>query len=349
MRVELFDFALPEELVAQRPAEPREAARLLVVGEALLDRRVADLPELLEPGDLLLLNDSRVLPTRFWGRRGAVAVEATLVEPVGEDAWWALVRPGRRLRPGDRVELGRDLLAEVAAKDAEGRVLLRFDRAGDDLLAAIRAQGAMPLPPYIRRPEGGDRRDLRDYQPIQARIDGSVAAPTASLHLTKALLDRLSARGIERAFVTLHVGQGTFAPVKVEDTEGHRMHLEHGAIPPATAEAIARTRARGGRIVAMGTTVLRALESRARDDGRVEPGAFATDLFVTPGFRFRVVDRLVTNFHLPRSTLFMLVCAFAGIGRMRAAYAHAIAERYRFFSYGDACLLDRAGAEPPPA
>lgn len=349
MRVELFDFDLPADLVAQRPVEPREAARLLVVGEGLADRRVADLPELLAPGDLLVLNDSRVLPTRFWGRRGPVAVEATLVEPAGEDAWWALARPGRRLRPGDRVELGRDLSAEVRAKDAEGRVLLAFDRAGPDLLRAIEEQGAMPLPPYIRRPPGGDPRDLRDYQPIQARVLGSVAAPTASLHLTPGLLDRLAARGIERAFVTLHVGQGTFAPVKVEETEAHRMHLEHGAIPAATAEAIARTRARGGRVVAMGTTVLRALESRARGDGRVEPGGFATDLFVTPGFRFRVVDRLVTNFHLPRSTLFMLVCAFAGLARMRAAYAHAIAERYRFFSYGDACLLDRRGEEPAPA
>jgi S-adenosylmethionine:tRNA ribosyltransferase-isomerase len=341
VKVDLFDFELPEELVAQRPVEPREAARLLVVGDRLLDRRVGDLPELLEPGDLLVLNDSRVLPTRFWGRRGAVEVEATLVEPAAEDAWWALARPGRRLRPGDRVELGRDLVAEVAAKDAEGRVLLRFDRAGEELLAAIRAQGAMPLPPYIRRPKGGDPRDLRDYQPIQARVEGSVAAPTASLHLTEALLDRIAVRGVERAFVTLHVGLGTFAPVKVRDTAEHRMHVEYGAIPAATAEAIERARARGGRVVAIGTTVLRALESRAREDGRVEPGNFATDLFVTPGFRFRVVDRLWTNFHLPRSTLFMLVCAFSGLERMRAAYAHAIAERYRFFSYGDACLLDR--------
>jgi len=341
VKVELFDFTLPEELVAQRPIEPREAARLLVVGERLLDRRVGDLPALLEPGDLVVLNDSRVLPTRFWGRRGAVEIEATLVEPVGEDAWWALTRPGRRLRPGDRVQLGRDLDAEVRAKDEEGRVLLGFDRAGAELLRAIEEQGAMPLPPYIRRPKGGDPRDLRDYQPIQAREPGSVAAPTASLHLTEALLERLAARGVERAFVTLHVGFGTFAPVKVEDTADHRMHVEYGRIPLATAEAIDRARARGGRIVAIGTTVLRALESRARAHGRVEPGNFATDLFVTPGFRFRVVDRLFTNFHLPRSTLFMLVCAFSGLERMRAAYAHAIAERYRFFSYGDACLLDR--------
>ena len=341
MKVELFDFALPEELVAQRPIEPREAARLLVVGERLLDRRVGDLPELLEPGDLLVLNDSRVLPTRFWGRRGTAAVEATLIEPADERSWWALARPGRRLRPGDRLQLGRDLAAEVAAKDEEGRVLLAFDRAGAELLRAIEEQGAMPLPPYIRRPKGGDPRDLRDYQPIQAREPGSVAAPTASLHLTHALLERLAARGVERAFVTLHVGLGTFAPVKVADTADHRMHREHGTIPAETAEAIARARARGGRIVAIGTTVLRALESRAIGDGRVESGGFTTDLFVTPGFRFRVVDRLLTNFHLPRSTLFMLVCAFSGLERMRTAYAHAIGERYRFFSYGDACLLDR--------
>jgi S-adenosylmethionine:tRNA ribosyltransferase-isomerase len=344
VRVELFDFELPEELVAQRPSEPREAARLLVVGEGLEDRRVGDLPELLAPGDLLVLNDSRVLPTRFWGRRGEVAVEATLVEPADDRSWWALARPGRRLRPGDRVRLGRDLEAEVAAKDADGRVLLTFERAGAELARAIEEQGAMPLPPYIRRPPGGDPRDRRDYQPIQARIEGSVAAPTASLHLTEALLERLAARGVERASVTLHLGLGTFAPVKVADTAEHRMHPEHGTVPAETVRAIARARARGGRIVAVGTTVLRALESRATGNGEVEPGGFATDLFVTPGFRFRVVDRLVTNFHLPRSTLFMLVCAFAGLERMRAAYARAIAARYRFFSYGDACLLDRAEA-----
>lgn len=342
MRVDLFDFALPEELIAQRPVEPREAGRLLVVGERLLDRRIGELPDLLAAGDLLLLNDSRVLPTRFWGRRGEVAVEATLVEPNGPGAWWALARPGRRLRPGDRLLLGRDLVARVEAKDADGRVLLAFDRSDAALLEAIRTQGAMPLPPYIRRPAGGDPRDLADYQPIQARVEGSVAAPTASLHLTPALLDRLAERGVERAFVTLHVGLGTFAPVKVEDTEAHRMHREHGAIPVETVRAIERARARGGRIVAVGTTVLRAVESRADAEGRVAPGPFTTGLFVTPGYRFRVVDRLLTNFHLPRSTLFMLVCAFSGLGRMHAAYRHAIGERYRFFSYGDACLLDRA-------
>ncbi len=346
MRVDLFDFALPEELIAQRPVEPREAGRLLVVGERFLDRRIGDLPDLLKAGDLLLLNDSRVLPTRFWGRRGEVAVEATLVEPASPAAWWALARPGRRLRPADRLRLGRDLEARVEAKDAEGRVLLVFDRSGEALLEAIRAQGAMPLPPYIRRPIGGDPRDLADYQPIQARVEGSVAAPTASLHLTPALLARLAERGVERAFLTLHVGLGTFAPVKVEDIEAHRMHRECGAIPPETVRAIERTRARGGRIVAVGTTVLRAVESRADAQGRVAAGPFTTGLFVTPGYRFRVVDRLLTNFHLPRSTLFMLVCAFSGLARMRTAYAHAIEERYRFFSYGDACLLDRAETAP---
>ncbi len=347
MRVDLFDFTLPAELVAQRPVEPREAARLLVVGQTFEDRRVGDLPELLAPGDLLLLNDSRVLPTRFWGQRGTVPVEVTLVEPEDDRAWWALARPGRRLRPNDRLHLGRDLEARVAAKDAQGRVCLVFDRAGAALLEAIEAQGAMPLPPYIRRPPGGDPRDRLDYQPIQAREPGSVAAPTASLHLTSALLERLAARGIERAFVTLHVGLGTFAPVKAADTREHRMHRERGSIPLETVEAVCRARARGARIVAMGTTVLRAVESRARADGELQPGPFTTDLFVTPGFRFRIVDRLVTNFHLPRSTLFMLVCAFAGLARMQRAYAHAIAQRYRFFSYGDACLLDRH-VEPLP-
>lgn len=348
MRVDLFDFDLPPELIAQHPIEPREAARLLVVRNGLEDRTVADLPELLDPGDLLVLNDTRVLPTRFWGHRGTVAIEATLVEQEDDRRWWALARPGKRLRLGDRVELGQDLTAAVEAKDEEGRVLLAFDRAGEALLAAIRAQGAMPLPPYIKRPKGGDPRDLRDYQPVLARKDGSVAAPTASLHLTPALLERIAARGVGRAFITLHVGLGTFAPVKVADTRAHKMHREMGEIPAETSAAIARTRERGGRIVAVGTTVLRALESQVEADGSVRAGPFATELFITPGFRFRVVDRLLTNFHLPRSTLFMLVCAFSGYARMRRAYDHAIAHRYRFFSYGDACLLHRFD-EPPPA
>ena len=345
MRVDLFDFDLPPELIAQAPVRPRDAARLLLVDDGpLRDRQIRDLPDLLRPRDLLVLNDTRVLPTRFFGRRDAVAVEVTLVERSGDSAWWALARPGKRLRPGDRVELAPGLVANVAGKDGAGRVRLDFPLAGEALLAAIRGSGAMPLPPYIRRPKGGDAHDAADYQTVFARRDGAVAAPTASLHLTEELLARLDAAGIGRCFVTLHVGAGTFAPVKADDTADHLMHAEWCEVPEAAAAAIAATRARGGRIVAVGTTALRTLESRAAADGAVRPGSGATRLFITPGYPFRTVDLLLTNFHLPRSTLFMLVAAFSGLDRIRAAYTHAIAGRFRFFSYGDACLLTRMPA-----
>jgi len=342
MNIAQFDFSLPQELIAQAPAEPRDGARLLVVGPAPADRLIRDLPDLLCPGDLLVCNDTRVLPTRFWGRRGEVAVEATLVEAIDGHRWWALCRPGRRLRAGDALTLGDTLAATVEAKDGEGRVRLAFGRIGADLLAAIEAEGAMPLPPYIRRAAGGDEADHRHYQPLFARKPGSVAAPTASLHVTADLLARLDSKGIGRAFLTLHVGQGTFAPVKVDDAEHHRMHAEWLTIPSATTDAIARTRASGGRIVALGTTVLRALETAARDDGTITAGAATTSIFITPGWRFRAADLLLTNFHLPRSTLLMLACAFGGSARVMAAYAHAIHHGYRFFSYGDACLIERA-------
>ncbi|MGD9508363.1 MAG: tRNA preQ1(34) S-adenosylmethionine ribosyltransferase-isomerase QueA [Geminicoccaceae bacterium] len=345
MRVDLFDFHLPPELIAQAPIRPRDAARLLLVDDGpLRQRQVRDLADLLRPDDLLVLNDTRVLPTRFFGRRGGVAVEVTLVEHIGSDAWWALARPGKRLRPGDAVELAPGLVAMVAGKDEEGRVRLEFPLSGEALLAAIRTSGAMPLPPYIRRPRGGDPHDAADYQTVFASRDGAVAAPTASLHLSEHLLARIDAAGVRRCFVTLHVGAGTFAPVKAEDTAGHVMHAEWCEVPDAAADAIAATRASGGRVVAVGTTALRTLESRARPDGTVMPGSGDTRLFVTPGYRFRVVDLLLTNFHLPRSTLFMLVAAFSDLGRIKAAYAHAIAERFRFFSYGDACLLTRMPA-----
>ena len=322
---------------------PRDAARLLLVDERpLREMAVRDLPTLLSPGDLLVLNDTRVLPTRFAARRDAVAVEVTLIERIDGSTWWALARPGKRLRVGDPVELAPGLMAEVLGRDRDGRVRLGFTLAGDELIAAVRACGAMPLPPYIRRPRGGDVRDAADYQTVFARRDGAVAAPTASLHLTEDLLARLDAAGVERTFVTLHVGAGTFAPVKTADTAQHVMHAEWCEVPEPAAAAIAAARARGGRIVAVGTTVLRTLETRATAEGGVEAGSGMTRLFITPGYRFRATDLLLTNFHLPRSTLVMLVAAFAGLERVRAAYAHAIRARFRFFSYGDACLLTRA-------
>jgi S-adenosylmethionine:tRNA ribosyltransferase-isomerase len=345
MRVEAFDFELPRELIADRPMEPREAARLLVVGRAgLADRTIADLPSLLRPGDLLVFNDTRVIPARLVGRRGAAAVEVTVHREIAPDCWLAFVKGAKRLKVGDRIGFGDDFAAEVTAKPPSGDVALHFNRTGSALHAAFDRHGSMPLPPYIKRPKGGDPRDRHDYQTIFAAKEGAVAAPTAGLHFTRALLAALEAAGIEWVQVTLHVGAGTFLPVKVEDTREHRMHSENGYVTAETAARLNEARARGGRIVAAGTTSLRLLESAADESGRVAAFSGDTDLFITPGYRFKVVDLLFTNFHLPRSTLFMLVSAFAGLERMKAAYAHAIAHRYRFFSYGDACLLEPAGA-----
>jgi S-adenosylmethionine:tRNA ribosyltransferase-isomerase len=284
MRVDLFDFDLPQALIAQEPVQPRDAARLLLVDDGpLREAAVRDLPGLLRPGDLLVLNDTRVLPTRFFGRRGEVAVEVTLVERIDASSWWALARPGKRLRPGDSVDLAPGVVAAVVGKDEEGRVELRFAAEGEALLEALRAHGAMPLPPYIRRPRGGDPRDRALYQTVFARRDGAVAAPTASLHLTEDLLARFDAAGIERCFVTLHVGAGTFAPVKAEDTADHRMHAEWCEVPEQAAAAIRAARSRGGRVVAVGTTALRTLESAALGDGTVRAGSGETRLFITPG------------------------------------------------------------------
>lgn len=342
MRVDLFDFDLPPERIAQTPVRPRDAARLLHVAAAggLGDHRIRDLPSLLRPGDLLVLNDTRVLPTRLLARRGDGRIELTLVEEIDAGCWWAFARPGRRARTGDRLDLPEAMTARVEGRHDDGRILLRFNARGPALMDWLRRHGRMPLPPYVKRPKGGELADHALYQPVFARRDGAVAAPTASLHLDMPMLARLHDEGIEHRFVTLHVGMGTFLPVKSDDTSGHVMHEEWFELPAATAEAIDATRSRGGRIVAVGTTVLRTLESAARA-GTLGAGSGRTDLFITPGFTFRRVDLLLTNFHLPRSTLFMLVCAFAGLQRMQAAYAHAIAQHYRFFSYGDACLLER--------
>jgi S-adenosylmethionine:tRNA ribosyltransferase-isomerase len=359
MRLSDFDFDLPPDRIALRPASPRDAARLLVVGDdgALADRAVRDLPSLLRPGDALVFNDTRVIPARLRGRRrrddGEVAMEVTLIRRMSPSRWSAFAKPGRRLRPGDRIQFGESqdracllaaLEATVAAKDEAGEVLLDFDLAGPDLDIAIAERGAMPLPPYIAARRAEDARDRADYQTVYARQDGSVAAPTAGLHFTAELLAALAARGVSQHFLTLHVGAGTFLPVKTEDVAQHRMHSEFGEVTSATAGALNSVRAAGGRIVAVGTTALRLLESAADEAGHI--GAFSgkTSIFITPGYQFRTADALMTNFHLPRSTLFMLVSAFSGKETMRRAYAHALAEGYRFYSYGDASLLWRAAA-----
>ena len=333
MRVDLFDFPLPEDLIAQRPAVPRDSARLLdVAPDGLHDRVVRDLPSLLRRGDLLLFNNTKVIPARLIGTRaGGGKVEALLIRDLGSKHWRAFVRPTKRMKVGDALAFA-GLGARVATKHDDGSVDLAFDR---DVLAGLEQAGAMPLPPYIR---GGtaDARDRADYQTLFARRDGSVAAPTAGLHFTPELMASLEAAGIKTAGVTLHVGAGTFQPVRALDTDGHVMHAEWGEVPQATADAIEAAE----RVVCIGTTSLRLLESVGRS-APMRAWTGETDIFITPGFEFRVADLLLTNFHLPRSTLFMLVAAFAGLDRMKAAYAHAVEKRYRFYSYGDCCLLRR--------
>ena len=354
MRTDLFDFPLPPERIALRPARPRDAARLLVVrpDAALEDRVVRDLPDLLRPGDQLVVNDTRVIAARLSGRRigrgPETRVEATLIRRLDGSRWLALVKPGKRLAAGDVVRFGEEgkvcflgqLDASVEAKHEGGEVTLAFAFHGPVLDQAIAERGDMPLPPYIASRRAADEADRADYQTLFARDERSVAAPTAGLHFTDALVARLHARGIGLHAVTLHVGPGTFLPVKADDTEDHRMHAEYGSVGAATADALNAARQAGGRIVAVGSTALRLLESAAADDG-IRPFGGETAIFITPGYRFRAADAMLTNFHLPRSTLFMLVAAFSGLDTMKAAYAHAIELGYRFYSYGDACLLFR--------
>ncbi len=355
MRISDFDFDLPPEQIAQHPAPRRDASRLLVLhraGGRVEHRRFPDLADYLTAGDLLVLNNSRVLPARLRGVKlggGRGRVEALLARPEARNDWWALLRPGKRVRPGTRLRFGpeeRPLEAEVVAKNPEGHCRLRFS-GPDDVLDRLEAVGEVPLPPYIERAAPPSAEDRARYQTVYADPPGSVAAPTAGLHFTKELLATLHARGVETAFVTLHVGLGTFAPVKVEQVEKHVMHAETAALPPATAEAVNRARQTGRRVVAVGTTSVRVLESAASrsDDGKLRPWSGETRLFVRPPHTFRVTDALLTNFHLPRSTLLMLVSAFAAPGETRgremvlAAYAEAVRAGYRFFSYGDAMLL----------
>jgi S-adenosylmethionine:tRNA ribosyltransferase-isomerase len=346
MKTADFDFELPAALIARHPARPRDRARLLEVGERLVDRGVGDLPELLVAGDVLVVNDTRVLPARLDGVRVGASVEVTLHRREAPARWRAFARPAKRLHRGDVIEFAPGFAAEVAGRGPEGDVVLQF--AGDDaeLLRQLDTYGRIPLPPYIRR-AAADPRDRDDYQTVFAARAGAVAAPTAGLHFTPTLLAALAAHGVATVALTLHVGAGTFLPVRVEDVRDHRMHLEYGEIGAAAAQRINQARAAGHRVVAVGTTSLRLLETAARPDGALATFAGETDIFITPGYRFKMVDLLLTNFHLPRSTLFMLVCAFAGTARMRAAYAHAIAAGYRFYSYGDCCLLQRAAEARP--
>ncbi|WP_332837576.1 tRNA preQ1(34) S-adenosylmethionine ribosyltransferase-isomerase QueA [Neoroseomonas rubea] len=345
LRTADFDFDLPEGLIAQEPARPRDAARMLVVArEGLRDGGVRDLPGLLRPGDVMVVNDTKVIPARLHARRGEARIEVMLNRSEGGGIWHALVRNARRLRAGDviAVEGAEACTAKVLEAPEGGAVRLDFGPDPGPLAAALDQAGEVPLPPYIARPDGPRAADREDYQTIFAARPGAVAAPTASLHFTPALLDAISAKGVARATVTLHVGAGTFLPMRAEDPRAHQLHAEWGEVTEDAAATINAARAAGGRILAIGTTALRLLESAAAEDGGVLPFRGLTDLFLLPGHRFRTVDLLMTNFHLPKSTLFMLVCAFSGTARMKAAYAHAIAQRYRFYSYGDASLLERA-------
>ena len=339
MRVDLFDFELPPERIALRPARPRDSARLLLVhGSEISDHLVLELPELLQPGDVLVFNDTKVIPAQLEGRRGDARIGATLHKREGPREWQAFLRNAKRARVGEAIDFGSGVTASVVEKAEDGSALLHF--GGDEPVELLLERaGRMPLPPYIASKRAADEEDRADYQTMFAREEGAVAAPTAALHFTPRLLRALDARGIGRETLTLHVGAGTFLPVKVENTSAHKMHAEWGRIDERTAARLNAVRASGGRLIAVGTTSLRLLESAVGKDGTIRPFEGDTAIFITPGYRFKAIDGLLTNFHLPKSTLFMLVCALIGLDVMKAAYAHAIEEGYRFYSYGDASLL----------
>ena len=352
MRVDLFDFELPQERIALEPAHPRDAARMMhIAADGVHDRGVSDLPSLLKAGDILVVNDTKVIPAQLTGTRAArdggedVRVDVTLHKKLPQKyrdliEWRAFVRPAKRLREGDRIDFGPRLIAEVASREG-AECVLRFDRERGEFDEALAEYGAPPLPPYIARKRPATANDIENYQTVYAANPGSVAAPTAGLHFTPDIFRALDQADVTALTITLHVGAGTFLPVTAEDTADHIMHAEWGEITEEQADRINAARRSGGRIIAVGTTSLRLLESAAQDDGTITPFSSETDIFITPGYRFKAVDMLMTNFHLPRSTLFMLVCAFAGTEKMKAAYAHAIEQEYRFYSYGDACLLER--------
>ncbi|MEK9672441.1 MAG: tRNA preQ1(34) S-adenosylmethionine ribosyltransferase-isomerase QueA [Rhodospirillaceae bacterium] len=356
MKVDLFDFNLPPELIAQKPASPRDSAKLLhVTANGLTGQTIRDLPDLLRPGDLLVVNDTRVIPARLTGKRGDAAnpgrpeggakIEVTLHKWAADGTWRAFAKPARKLNARDYIVFAPGFAADVIQKLDMGEFVLRFNKSGPDLKDALEQHGVMPLPPYIKREDAGDDADRSDYQSLFAQRDGAVAAPTASLHFTKPLINALDGRGVERVSLTLHVGAGTFLPVREEDTRHHTMHAEWGEITEQTADFINKVKRAGGRIVACGSTSMRLLEAAADKDGTIKPFRGETDIFIAPGYRFKACDMMLTNFHLPRSTLFMLVAAFAGLDRMRDAYAHAMRSGYRFYSYGDACLLERANGD----
>ena len=339
MRVDLFDFELPPECIALRPAVPRDSAKLLgVTGNRLSDHLVSDLPELLGPDDILVFNDTRVIPAQLSGTRGDARIGATLHKRVDLRRWQAFIRNAKRLRVGETVDFGKDVSAEAEARLDDGSFILHF-LGEEPVEVLLERAGTMPLPPYIASKRAIDERDADDYQTMFAREKGAVAAPTAALHFTDGLMAALAAAGVGTETLTLHVGAGTFLPVKVDETDDHRMHSEWGRIDSATADRLNATRAAGGRLIAVGTTSLRLLESATGEDGIIRPFEGDTDIFITPGYKFRAIDGLMTNFHLPKSTLFMLVSALMGLETMQAAYAHAIAGGYRFYSYGDSSLL----------
>ncbi len=341
-----FDFDLPPDRIANAPLAAREQAKLLhVMPDSLADQHVFDLPDLLRPGDLLVMNDTRVIPARLYGQRGAVKVETLLHKRQDQGRWYALARPGKRLRPSDQIVYAADFTARVADKTESGDVLLDFGCDDATLFAQLARYGHVPLPPYIKRENGDTAEDKSNYQTVYARHEGAVAAPTAGLHFTQDLLKQIEARGIGRVTLTLHVGAGTFLPVKADHIRDHVMHAEWGEITPEAAAQINAAKQAGRRIVSIGTTSLRLLETVADPaTGLVRPFTGETSIFIYPGYRFKIVDALMTNFHLPKSTLFMLVSAFAGLDKMRTAYAHAVASHYRFFSYGDTCLLEKNDA-----
>lgn len=342
MKVDQFDFELPKELIAIRPAPSRDGARLLVVdGKSLDDQKVTDLPDFINPGDLMIFNDTRVIPARLKGKRRDAKMELTLHMNMTGGVWKAFAKPAKKLKVDDVINFDGDLDALCTHKGDAGEVTIKFNKSDDELSDALKTAGVMPLPPYIASQRPVDARDEEDYQTIYSKNDGAVAAPTAGLHFTENLQAALKVKGVNSAYVTLHVGAGTFLPVKVDDTEDHKMHEEYGELSAEVADLINETHKSGNKVIAVGTTSLRLLESATDENGITREFAEATDIFITPGYKFRCVDKLMTNFHLPKSTLFMLVSAFAGFENMKAAYKHAIETGYRFYSYGDSSILSR--------